>query len=763
MLVRTLVARVPNNYNMEDRKKRRRRKRTPARVAAQLKGKGQTQRKAFNYILQLGADDLEVLARYQDILSRQAGQFAEAFYNYLFDLPEIAEVLYAYERNGGDIGNLIKSQLHHLLSLLNEEPAGDIHAVGGRYFKRQVKPVWVIGAYRLYLNHLLERVSAMPEIPQADRQRLHAALSKRVFLDLGLILQAYWDEEYTGLQQEMVRAQADYARIRDLLANIPQLLWSAAADTCQLLYVSSAAEAFVHGDVSGPVPVLSRFRADDRESILAAWERAREGGRAAVEARMLTDDGAERWYRLMFYACPGGEQAVERVDAVMEDITENRATLARLEHLATTDELTNLANRPLWYDRANQAIAAARRTGDSRVVLMLLDLNHFKMVNDTLGHPAGDDLLREVAARLRQVLRDSDTLARLGGDEFAILLPCAEDPRKAGKRVAETVLACFREAFYCQDQEFFLGASIGIAVYPEHGEDVDRLLSHADIAMYRAKQGGLGSLFYDPGKDASSVRPLQLSGQLRRALERGEFELHYQPKVDIHRMRVSGAEALLRWRHPEEGLLEPNCFLQVAEQAGLMTPITNWVLVTALRQCKEWWLAGTHIPISVNVSARSFRTPRLLDHVQCALKEAGVDGECLEIEITEDTLMSDLEHGSAILSQLSDERVGVAIDDFGTGYSSLAHLKRLPIDTLKIDRSFLLDMTENENDAVLVRSIIDLGHNLGFQVIAEGVEDGEVWDLLTILGCDAVQGYHVSRPLTRESFTHWLKETPWQG
>jgi diguanylate cyclase (GGDEF)-like protein len=747
---------------MEDQKKRRRRKRTPARVAPQRQNNGQTQRKAFNYILQLGADDREVLARYQDALTRHAGQFAEAFYNYLFDIPEIAEVLYAYERKGGDSGNLIKSQLHHLLSLLDDEPPGDIHAVGSLYFKRQVKPVWLIGAYRLYLNHLLECVSAMPEIPEADRQRLHAALSKRVFLDLGLVLQAYWGEAYKGLQQETAHIRADYARISDLLANIPQLFWSAAADSCQLLYASPAAEAFAHGDASGPVPALSRFPADDRESILAAWERARQGRGVAVEARMLANDGAERWYRLMFYPCPASDQAVERVDAVMQDVTENRATLARLEHLATTDELTNLANRTVWYDRANQAIAAARRAGDSKVVLMLLDLNHFKMVNDTLGHSAGDELLREVATRLRQVLRDSDTLARLGGDEFAILLPCTKDPRKAGKRVAETVLSCFRDAFYCQGQEFLLGTSMGIAVYPEHGEDVDRLLSHADIAMYRAKRAGIGSLFYDPGKDASSVRHLQLSGQLHRALERGEFELHYQPKVDIHGMRVSGAEALLRWRHPEEGLLAPDRFIQVAEQAGLMMPITNWVLVTALCQCKEWWLAGARIPISVNVSARSFQTPRLLDRVQWALKEAGVDGECLEIEITEEAIMSDLEHGSEILSKLSNERVGLAIDDFGTGYSSLAYLKRLPIDTLKIDRSFLLDMAENENDAVLVRSIIDLGHNLGFQVVAEGVEDGKVWDLLDILGCDAVQGYHVSPPLTRDRFSHWLKETPWQ-
>lgn len=748
---------------MEDKRKSVRRSQVALDNASHVRSGALEQRKAYNYILQLTSDDLSILTRYQHLLVPQAASFAEILYNYLFDLPEAAEALYAYEKNGGDVSSLIKSQLRHLLSLLGG-PDSEIQAVGEAYYRNGFKPAWIIGAYRLYLNHVLELLGSLSDIAPGDRQPLQSALSKRIFLDLGLILQAYWDESLATLHGEVENKEASYARMMEMLANIPQVLWSVDAKTLEVLYASPATTSFVNDDFSGPVPVLECFHAEDRELILSAWEHAAGGKQSLAEARgSRADDDEERWYRLMFYPFPGNGKGVQRIDAIMEDIHEQRAALERLEHLATTDELTGLANRTLWYDRANQALASARRSGSSKVVLMLLDLDNFKLINDTMGHPAGDELLASVATRLRHALRDSDTLARLGGDEFAVLLPRAEDEHKAGTRVADTIQRCLHEPFTCRGQEFYLGASIGIAIYPEHGDDLDTLLSRADVAMYRAKNGGLGYLFYDPGKDSGSGQHLQLSGELRRAFDRGEFELHYQPKVDIHGEHVSGVEALLRWKHPEHGLIEPDRFLRVAEKAGLMNPITNWVLVTALRQCKSWWSAGRRIPISVNVSARSFQTPDLFERIQWALSESGAESGSLEIEITEDTLMSDLEHGSGILTRLSEEHVGVAIDDFGTGYSSLAYLKRLPIDTLKIDRSFLLDMVENENDAILVRSIIDLGHNLGYQVVAEGVEDAEVWDLLDILGCDAVQGYHVSRPLPYEAFTQWLQESRWQA
>lgn len=276
--------------------------------------------------------------------------------------------------------------------------------------------------------------------------------------------------------------------------------------------------------------------------------------------------------------------------------------------------------------------------------------------------------------------------------------------------------------------------------------------------MYRAKRSEGHYSFYAAEGQPGDAQQLRFSGQLRHALDRNEFELHYQPKIGMQDRQVCGVEALLRWQHPQQGLVKPAHFLPIAEQIGLMSPITSWVLVTALRQCKAWGDLGIRMPVSVNVSARAFQNPRLLERIQWALEEAGVDGSCLEIEITEDTLMADIPRGTEILTRLHALGVAVAVDDFGTGYSSLSYLRRLPINTLKIDKSFLTDMASNGNDAMIVRSIIDLGHNLGFRVVAEGVEDARAWDLLTELGCDAVQGYHISRPLTDVKLTDWLQQ-----
>jgi diguanylate cyclase (GGDEF)-like protein len=466
---------------------------------------------------------------------------------------------------------------------------------------------------------------------------------------------------------------------------------------------------------------------------------------------------------LKFRPCRSGRRRVQRIDGLLQDITETHQVLDNLEHQATTDDLTGLANRALWYDRVNQALAGSRREGGREVVLMLLDLDHFKLVNDDLGLSVGDEVLRQVALRLRAALRDSDTLARLGGDEFAILMPAVPSGECAGERVAAKVLSCFEHPFRCGERELFINASVGIAVYPDHGDDVNELLTHADVAMYRAKRSEGHYSFYDADGQAGSAEALRFSGQLRHALDRNEFELFYQPKVDIRGRQVCGVEALLRWQHPQQGLVDPGQFLPAAEQIGLMAPITSWVLVTALRQCKAWRDVGIEMPVSVNVSARSFQNPRLLERIQWALEQAGVEGSCLEIEITEDSLMGDIGRGAEMLAQLHRLGVAVAVDDFGTGYSSLSYLKRLPINTLKIDKSFLADVAQNGSDALIVRSIIDLGHNLGFRVVAEGVEDAAAWDLLTRLGCDAVQGYHISHPLPQLKFADWLRGSAWEG
>ncbi len=718
-------------------------------------------RKEFHYVLQIDNGDAQVLRKYHPLLARGAAGFAQDYYNYLFDNPGTADVLYAYERNGGDIGDFVRSQLQQMLQLLNVEH--DDAANGGqRHNCNGLKPVWLMGAYRLYLNHLRTLIHRLPEIDAEDRQQLESALIKRIFFDMGLILQSYWDSLRQQSESARDASQVAFESVENLLGNVPLMLWSYDVCTHELLYSSPALRALCATDADTPIPCFERIHADDREKVGAAWQLAVAGESSEVQARVNLQGAMERWCSLHFHPARSGRRRVQRIDAQLEDITETHDALTVLEHQATTDELTGLANRALWYDRVNQALSSSRREDGREVVLMLLDLDHFKLINDELGDVVGDEVLRQVAERLRTALRDSDTLARLGGDEFAILMPAVPSGECAGERVAAKVLSCFEHTFRCGERELYLNASIGIAVYPEHGMDVTALLSHADTAMYQAKRSDGHYCFYAAEGQTEDARQLRFSGQLRHALERNEFELYYQPKVGMQNRDVCGAEALLRWQHPQQGVVAPTQFLPIAEQIGLMAPITNWVLVTALCQCKTWRDGGIHMPVSVNVSARSFQNPRLIERIRWALEQAGVDGDCLEIEITEDTLMGDLGRGSAVLTQLHALGVGVAVDDFGTGYSSLSSLKRLPIKTLKIDQSFLADMTSGGNDAMIIRSIIDLGHNLGFQVVAEGVEDIEAWDMLTQLGCDAVQGYHVSRPLPSTLFTDWLRATPWK-
>lgn len=715
-------------------------------------------RKEFHYVLQIDHTDAQILRKYHQMLAQGAANFAQDYYNYLFDNPATADVLYAYERNGGNIGDLVRSQLQQMLQLLSAEHENGVSQVGQRHFGAGVKPVWVMGAYRLYLNHLQKLIDDLPGIEAEDRYPLETALVKRIFLDMGLMLQGYWDDMRQRLEAARDAAQAGYAHVEQLLGNIPLILWSYDIRANELLYASPALRRICMPESEDPIPCFDRIHADDREKAGAAWQLALEGGAAEVQVRVRLDDADERWCSLRLQPARSGRRRVQRIDGQLEDITDTHNALDILEHQATTDELTGLANRTLWADRVHQALSSCRREEGREVVLMLLDLDHFKMINDELGHLVGDDILRQVAQRLRTALRDSDTLARLGGDEFAILMPAVPSGERAGERVAAKVLGCFEHPFHCGDRELFLNASVGIALYPEHGESVDELLGHADIAMYRAKRSEGHYSFYAAEGQTGDVQQLRFSGQLRHALDRNEFELHYQPKIGMQDRQVCGVEALLRWQHPQQGLVKPAHFLPIAEQIGLMSPITSWVLVTALRQCKAWSDLGIRMPVSVNVSARAFQNPRLLERIQWALEEAGVDGSCLEIEITEDTLMADIPRGTEILTRLHALGVAVAVDDFGTGYSSLSYLRRLPINTLKIDKSFLADMASNGNDAMIVRSIIDLGHNLGFRVVAEGVEDARAWDLLTELGCDAVQGYHISRPLTDVKLTDWLQQ-----
>jgi diguanylate cyclase len=430
----------------------------------------------------------------------------------------------------------------------------------------------------------------------------------------------------------------------------------------------------------------------------------------------------------------------------------------RFAYQALHDPLTGLSNRILLRDRTGQAI----RQADRELVpaaLLLLDLDRFKEVNDTLGHHYGDQLLVQVGERLRAALRGVDTVARLGGDEFAVLLPKITTSEGA-MAVAKKLQAALEEPFTLEGLALEVEASIGVAIYPEHGNDPEELLQRADIAMYVAKETHAGFVLFDPTLDQHSPRRLALLGELRRAIDTGQLVLHYQPKVDTHSGQVLGVEALVRWQHPTHGLVPPADFIPLAERTGLITPLTHHVLNTALGQCRAWQQAGHELSVAVNISARRMLDLTFPDEVAGLLATWQLPPRLLVLEITESTMMADPQHARQVLSRLHQMGVQLSIDDFGTGYSSMAYLKNLPVNELKVDRSFVSQMIGNTSDAVIVRSTVDLGRNLGLRVVAEGVEDQTTLQELDALGCHAIQGYYISRPVPADDLLTWLKQQP---
>lgn len=442
--------------------------------------------------------------------------------------------------------------------------------------------------------------------------------------------------------------------------------------------------------------------------------------------------------------------------AVARDVSERKRIELELVKLAHFDSVTGLPNRALFRDRLEQALAQAGRNA-WQVGLLFIDLDQFKWVNDSLGHPAGDELLREIGTRLHTCLRSGDTVARLGGDEFAVILPDLESP-DAARVVAQKMLAAIGAPLMLGAQEIYVSASIGITVYPPDAADADTLVRYADVAMYRAKSAGRnGYQFFTPEMNAEAGRRLALEKDLRRAIERGEFELHYQPKADVTASRVTGVEALLRWRRADGTLVAPAEFVPVLEDTGLIAPVGDWVIQTACAQLAAWDRAGTCVPVAaVNVSARQFRGGELVASVRKALADSGCAPQRLELEITESLMMHDVDVTAETLDTLRAIGVRVAVDDFGTGHSSLAYLKRLPIDVLKIDRSFIKDLSEDANDAAIATAIIAMAHTLGYHVVAEGVETPLQRQFLEAYGCDEIQGYLLSRPLPAHALAAWI-------
>ncbi|HEY6451174.1 MAG TPA: EAL domain-containing protein [Steroidobacteraceae bacterium] len=424
----------------------------------------------------------------------------------------------------------------------------------------------------------------------------------------------------------------------------------------------------------------------------------------------------------------------------------------QLRHLATHDALTGLPNRVLLEDRIAQALTHAHRDQQSFAV-MVCDLDRFKLINDSLGHHAGDQLLQEVARRLISVVRDVDTVARLGGDEFIVVLSPVTS-RQDAEVVARRVIATMEPAMELQGVTIHASPSIGIALFPDDGTTVETLIAHADAAMFAAKQRGRNCVqCYAPGMHAGTHDKVRLESELHSALAQQQFVLYYQPKVDTMSGTFYSAEALIRWQHPERGLVSPADFIPLAEECGLIGPIGEWVLREACRQGRAWQQLGlSPIRIAVNVAASQFRAGDLVETVRRALSDAGLEARYLEIELTESAVMSDAEESIKTLKRLSDMGVLVSVDDFGTGYSSMSYLRRFPIDQLKIDRSFLSEMTAQSDDASIVGAIVSLAHNLRLKVVAEGVETLAQLDLLKTLGCDQYQGYQFSPPVPAAEF-----------
>jgi len=491
-------------------------------------------------------------------------------------------------------------------------------------------------------------------------------------------------------------------------------------------------------------------QASDRPGTMPVWraQRELEGRRQDGRSFPLELSMSEIWHeRERLYV------------AILRDATERRSQQEQLRHQALHDALTGLPNRTLLMDRLGHALEAARR--DRKPMgLLLVDLDRFKEVNDTLGHHVGDLVLQEVALRMSEAIRRSDTIARLGGDEFAILLPAVSDLARAQQVSARIVAGLERSFQVVEGLSLEIGVSIGIALYPDHADECDKLLQCADVAMYTAKETRGHTVLYNPSNDHNSVRHLTLTGELRKAIENGDLEFHYQPKIDLASRTASGVEALVRWSHPVHGEVPPDEFIHHAEQTGLIRPLSLWAFDTALAAVADWQRRGLALGVAINLSTRNLHEkslPALLDGL---LAKWSVDPGLVTMEITESALMVDPDSALDVVEAIHDRGFRLSIDDFGTGYSSLSYLKRLPVDELKIDKSFVMQMTDNDNDSVIVRSTIDLAHNLSLEVVAEGVQCAEHMELLAGLGCDAGQGYFFSRPLPQARLTEWLAQSP---
>jgi diguanylate cyclase (GGDEF)-like protein/PAS domain S-box-containing protein len=567
-------------------------------------------------------------------------------------------------------------------------------------------------------------------------------------------------EKHGALLEDLVQTRTAELRksesmFRELVANIPEALWIKDTDRQTVEYVNPAwAELHGHDAAPGdPIATGQQTIHPDDLAWLTRERRSVAGEKASNEYRMVRPDQSVRWIQTRSFPIPNPSGPSPLIVEIIEDITQRKETQRQLVHMARHDALTGIPNRTLLYEALGHAFERAAR--DHLVAsILLIDVDHFKNVNDTLGHAIGDALLREFAARLANCIRPGDTVGRLGGDEFAIIV-LTPGSLKGPIEVADRIQDALDRPFLLEEQRISVTASIGIASSPPESANIDALLRCADIAMYEAKAAGRNTFrWYTPQMNARATEKLDVEGALRFAQARNEFVLYYQPKLHIRSGKWSGVEALIRWNRPGHGLVLPGLFVPALEDLGLIVPVGIWVIDAACRQMREWEQLGLgQIRVAVNVSSRQMREAGFAADVARVVQGYKIDPMFLELEITESTLMGQDEATDGALRQLKDVGISLSIDDFGTGYSNLAYLKRFPVDALKIDIAFIRDVTTNPDDAAITIAIIKMAHSLRLKVIAEGVETAEQLAFLRLHGCDEAQGYYLSKPLPADQLT----------
>lgn len=699
------------------------------------------ERKSF---LGLGAGDAAQLRAVNGHLAQSKHGFSSVFYDQMLSYPALRTLL----RDEATLARLKSAHERYFQELTGGDYGADYVArrleVGVTHARIGLEPKWYVGAVRKYLSGMLDAIWEHSDgqrevfIPAFD------ALLKVALFDLGLTLDTYFhaDKRRIALRDRAIESSVNGIFIADAgQADYP------------LIYVNPAFARVLGTGAACVVgqPCICRGGDDENDDgygeIRLAIARGSEG---STVLRLRRADGEKLWVELFLAPVRSEAGAITHFVGVLNDVTFRKEAEARLNHLANHDSLTGLPNRNLLYDRLTHVLA---RRNEAMAAVLFLDLDRFKLINDSYGHDIGDQLLKAVALRLASCLRDEDTVARLGGDEFVVLLEDLPSEDMAAT-IAAKIAARLSEPLIVGDCELPLATSIGIALYPRDGRSAQDLLKNADTAMYRAKEAGRGGFCFFAGEMNLHARNrLTLENELRRAIENGELEVFYQPQVTMGSGRLLGAEALVRWRHPLKGLVSPADFIPVAEETGLIVALGEQVLRIACRQLADWQRRGLPtLSVAINLSPRQFRQADLVSVIAAILAETGADPAHIELEITESAAMQDADSAVVALGRLRAMGVSLAIDDFGTGYSSLSYLKRFPIDKLKIDRSFVEGIPEEADDTAIVRAIVAMAHSLGLKLLAEGVETEAQRAFLDSLGCTVAQGYLFGRPQPAAEF-----------